>query len=193
MGNIAAYSAISSGAAILAEVVSTNFDKIRVVLDNGGLNSVNYGDGTIVSAKLADGAVVADKVSASQIRSQHMDFRQASSGVRVVQFANAASAFPANGVRLARVTATFAIVSNVTTASQTISFSQAMDGDPAFTATPGLMGVPVGVMALSDYPSPSQYDVHSVNSDSMVCSYTFAATRSANATVTVHVGAVGAF
>jgi hypothetical protein len=217
MGNIDAYNAISSGDAVLATVVSGNFSKIEAAINSNALNSENYGqssilsdhistnqilsqhlaDGAVVSAKISDNAVVSAKISdsavvkgkigANAITQGHMLFNTTDDGVRAVQIGAAASDLPAGGVHNARLTKE--VEQSASIMSVTFNFSDAIDGNPAFTAIPIVCGNPVAVVSASTVIPPEKYQLINTASESMEIMMRWAA--SADATMTFHVAVQG--
>jgi len=107
MANITGYVGINDGDAVLATVVSNNFDKIVEALNSNALNSENYGISAVKSQNIDSNAILSQHISNSQIASQHIssnavrhanvEFATASDGLRVVQVGNSASNLPVNG------------------------------------------------------------------------------------------------
>ena len=110
---------------------------------NLALNSDNYSDNGFRSQHIRPGQINSVHVSASQINNAkistvqiqniHMNYRSVDNGVRVVQVGPSP---PDDGLNYARVTQSF--VTGGATGTQTVSvaFSNAIDGDPGFSAAP---------------------------------------------------------
>lgn len=133
----------------VATVISTNFNNVSATAAT--FDSINYSGSAMVSSNISSAAVVSqhivndavrsNHISAGAIVNTHLNFNSAASGVRVVQCGTTP---PAGGVVIARYTAAFPIaLTDPFSASVGISFSDAADGDPKFTASPVFLGEPL--------------------------------------------------
>ncbi len=200
MPNIVYPNAIVAGDAVLASVVSNNFTAITAVVNNSNLNSVNYGVSSVQSSNITTGAiqsqhisasqVVSAKISNSQIVHAKMNFISSDGGVRVVQIGATASDLPVNGLQLARMSGTLNLVSNSESVAATHVFSDALDGDPAFTAPPTMAGDP-SIQGASILAGQEGASINTLNSLSVLLTYDWSASRSADAIFTYHFAVMG--
>ncbi len=198
MANIQNFNVISSGDSVLATVVSKNFSYIEQVLNSNGLDSDNYGVSTvlsqhvrtnaILSQHISDNAVVAAKITAGAIIHSKLNLSSVSDGVRVLQVGAAASDMPAGGVMHARMTQTFA--TGASTGTQGFTFSDAIDGDPVFTADPQ-PGYPMFEVGASTDSGPIAMNLTGLNSLTAGFSYVWSAADAAAPTATVHLVVAG--
>lgn len=196
MANISAISAINTGDAVLASVVSNNFSQVLVAVNSSALNSQNYGISSIRSSNLSTDAVLSQHISNSQVVSQKIsdnavvhakiDFASSDNGARILQIGAASSDMPLNGVIGARITQTLAIAAS--TATQRIQWSDAIDGNPGFTGNPQV-GTPQFVVAASTDSAPVAIQMTALDSVSADFRYVFSA--GLTHTATVHVCAEG--
>jgi hypothetical protein len=121
-----------------------NFQNITAGVNNGKLDSANYsnsgflsqhiGQGQINSAHVSNSAVNSTKLTDSTIGQPHITYKSSDSGVRAVQVGVLA---PANGLYCARVTQTVSWQdASPNTDTQSVAFSDAIGGDPSYTAAP---------------------------------------------------------
>ena len=81
--------------------------------------------------------------------------------------------------------------SNTLTVPATHIFSNAIDGNPVFTATPVMAGVPMMEYANSTDQGPAAVIISALNSASVVMIYSWSATQD-NSSFVVHLGVEGA-
>ena len=197
MGNIVNMSAINSGDAVLAEPVSNNFSQIVAAINSNALDGNNYGESTIKSqhistnailaAHLTAGAVVSQKIATEAVIHPHINYKSSDNGVRFVRIGASASDMPASGVEMARVTGTLAVAAS--TATFSVAWSSAMEGDPAFTAPPEPMGMPGWKVSDTDHHAPRMLWVTAITDTGVTVSADWSAALTA--TLTYHMMAVG--
>jgi len=115
---------------------------------NGNVEAVNISNGAITTTKLADDSVDSAKLKDDAVLETHMDYTLASSGVLAVQCGPSYTG--ASGLRIARVSKD--VTYDGTASPQTVTFTFAtdcVDGNPAFSAAPTLLGPPVVVDSTS--------------------------------------------
>lgn len=121
--------------------VQTNFTEITDVV-NGAIDDSNIASGGITaSSKLADASVVAAKIADANIRSQHVDWTSANSGVRAWRTNGYAGA---NGNRLIRIEKTLVgLLANTNEQSFSINWSagDSPDGNVTFASAPTIVGL----------------------------------------------------
>lgn len=187
MSNIGAYpGGISSGSDAIASAVSSAFDMIKAAINSGAINSDNMGANSILSTAIIDGAVVAGKIGALAVKHAKIQFASSDGGVRCVQHG---STPPANGIMLARCSNSVAVASGATTTSLVISWANAIDGNPGFTATPNMCAPAInwGNTAAS---FPTYWCIASKDSTAVSIHGAFASVGSA-ITATVEINAFG--
>jgi len=188
--------------------MSNNYTHIADVINSGGLDSDNYGASAIesthiavsqiISSHLANNCVVSQKFTDGAIVAKHVNYASSDGGVQVLRVGSASQ--PTNGCEMVRVTKSFGVTNSGGLQPQkdfTFSWSEAVDGNPSFTATPVIMGMPMIEMPTSN---PVRWArnwanyISSIDSDGM----TFTV-KSGNPwvvvfteTVTMHVVAMGA-
>lgn len=197
MPNIVYGNAIVAGDAVLATVVSNNFTAITAVVNASGLDSVNYGVSSVQSSNITTNAiqsqhisasqVVSAKISNSQIVHNKMNFQSTDGGVRVVQIG---SSPPASGLHLARMSGSLTLISNSASVTAAHLFSDALDGNPAFTTTPTLFGQPA-IGGNTDVVGHTAVMLNQINSASVLFTYHFSASIGTDEVFTYNFGVVG--
>lgn len=159
MPNITATAIVSapnSDANFVASVISNNYTHIAGVVNNGGLDSFNYGASAIesthisrsqvVSQHLASGTdapVVKGKIASEAVLHAYLNFASSDAGVQVVR---AGSATGTSGVQVARVSKTFNVaIAGGLVSQEVFPFSwatDAADGNPSFSTAPVVLGMP---------------------------------------------------
>lgn len=200
MPNIVYGNMIVAGDAVLASVVSDNLTAITAVVNASNLDSVNYGVSSVQSSNITTNAilsqhisnsqVVSAKISNSQIVQAKMNYQSSDAGARVLQIGDVASNLPANGLQMIRMSGTLTMVSNTANVKATHVFTDALDGDPAFTATPVLAGEPV-VQGSTDFVGPDGVFVNTLNSLSAIVTYNFSASQGQAETFTYNFAVIG--
>jgi hypothetical protein len=183
---------ISSGNALIAASVSNNFTACVA-----GINSVQSDqiqNNAVLSQHISNNAILAAKISDNQINQNHFQFNSGSTGVQVERIG---SAPPTNGIMMARYSNSFAIATNAVSASAIVSWNQAIDGNPAYTTTPIMGGVPVIAIGNTDTAVLENFAVNvivqSINSQAVSFQYNIASNTATDAvTATAHFGAHGA-
>ncbi len=197
MVQISGMSAINSGDAVLASVISNNFSQILVAVNSSALDSDNYGLSAIQSAHISTNAILSQHISNSQIVSakisnnavvhDKVNFASSDNGVRVLQIGAASSDMPAGGVIAARLTQTISM-NSVSTATARFNWSDALDGDPGFTADPQVAN-PAYKVSVSSHSAPVAIQMTAV--DSVSADFRFVYSATLIHTATVHVIAEG--
>lgn len=114
---------------------------------NGNLNSINYSvsgfqssniaKNAILSQHISNNAVLSAKIGDAAVVNTHMNYLSSDNGARVVQAGKA-------GLNVCRVSKTFAIAAADSGSSNiTFIWTNAIDGNPGFTATPVPLSVPI--------------------------------------------------
>lgn len=191
MATITGYQGISSGQPAIASQVSTNFTIIAAAINNNNLDANNYGSKAIVATHIADDAIDAGHIAATNIRHAALQFESAHDGCRVLRIG---TSFPANGLLIARYSHSI-VMSNTASASTIISWTQGIDGNPAFTATPHPMGVPVVNFSNTDAEYADGAEINaaiiSMNSAAVSLQYNFN-TVATQITATAYLAVIGA-
>jgi hypothetical protein len=130
---------------------------------------------------------VSAKISDSQIVHAKMNFQSSDSGVRVIQIGDVASNLPSNGVMAIRISEALNIAANKLTATH--YFSDAIDGNPAFTTTPVLCAEPIVQVAASSDIGPDNVRILGLNSVSALLGYEYSA--AVTQTFTAMFGVIG--
>jgi hypothetical protein len=194
MGKVGALNAISSGNAIVAASVSDNFDACV-----SGINTVEnaqLASNCVLSSNISNNAIIAAKISGNQILQAALQFNSGSGGVQVERIGTAP---PVNGLMMARYSNTFAIdsVASGCSASAIVSWNQAIDGNPAYTTTPIMAGIPMVALGntATDIVAGIDYSivVQSINSEAVSFQYNVVTNAGTVAiTATAHFAAHGA-
>jgi hypothetical protein len=107
---------------------------------NGSLDADNLAANAVESAKIAANAVTSAKIAAANILEAAINWTSAGSGVEA--WRTGPNYVGANGGRIARVQKSITTAA-ATEESFTVTFaSDCVDGDPAFSAAPTLLGAP---------------------------------------------------
>lgn len=192
MTNIGSFDPIAAGTATsnlcLATVVSDNFTKIAAAIT--ALDSDNYAPSSVLSQHVSTNAILSQHISTSQVVSAKIsagaivepkvDYSSADAGVMAVRYGDASGNAPANGIMAGRYSNVITVASDVAswhTESLKVSFSQAIDGNPGYTAVP-IMGEPIFIINTDIYTSsrivggnhagPQQADITALDSVSVV-------------------------
>lgn len=200
MPNIVYPNMVVGGDAVLATVVSDNLTAITAVVNASNLDSVNYGVSSVQSSNITTNAILSQHISASQVVSAKisnsqivhakMNFISSDAGVRVVQIGATASDLPVNGLQLARMSGTLNLISNSISVSAAHVFSDALDGNPAFTTTPTMAGDP-SIQGASILAGQEGVSINTLNSLSALLTYDWSASRSADAVFTYNFAVIG--
>lgn len=176
MGNIRNLSAISSSDAVFASPMTNNFSQAVVAINSSALNSDNYAQtsiksqhvqpNAILSQHISAGAVPIAKFSSNCIVHDNFGYIRANSGVDFIHMGNAASNMPANGMRLGHYSFTAENTSNVSVLF-TVTWSDALHGNPAFTTTPYFLGQPTFQVHSTSGTAPVACYAHNIGSASV--------------------------
>jgi len=209
MGNISFVNIVSSSGPtgnFVASAVSTNFVNVIAQMCSGGVNSLNYGTGVsgfesyhlgpqqIVSQHVADSNFVAGKVASSQILRDHLYYKTSDSGVLA---ARTPKLGPASGVKFIIATHTYPTryptITDGSPYSWTVVYSnQAVFGNPNFTTTPTLVGIPIiGASSTQGANAIHHFVVVAMNSVSMVAAIQHTAVPALSYTYTAQMAFIG--
>ena len=168
------------------EAWSADSTLLSVESANFGFLSDHFSQGGINTAVVSQSQINSTILSNSQVGHAHMNFKASDNGVRVVQA-------PINNLQAARASFTVSIDYTATnlikTTSASIAFSNAIDGDPGFTAAPILEGRPMFVATISN-PKGARYAI-ATNIQSSGASFIFGFLAATSESYTVHVGLAG--
>jgi hypothetical protein len=196
MANITGYVGINVGDAVLATVVSNNFDKIKAAINSNALNSENYGRSAVKSQNIDANAVLSQHISNSQILSQHLsnnavvhdklNFASASDGARILQIGAGAASMPAGGVAMCAVTQAATMASNATSLALTHEYTDGIWGDPGYTGPPTIGGAPIFQQLPAAVPGPMEQRMSEIDSASCVMIYHYSASAGSVVSITAH-------
>lgn len=204
MGNVSFIDIVSSSGGtgnFVASVVSQNFKNLVAAVNSGGINSQNYGTGTngfqsqhiaisnVLGSHFADSQIIAGKIATSQVRSQHVAYKSSDTGILAVRQVPG----PERPLYLAICSITQSETANTINMSLRIYYSSdAVFGNPSFTTTPQMVGMPirVGYGTLTGGQGINAAVITAINSVSCDLSCGWHAVRSAQETI--HLAFLGA-
>ena len=183
----------------VATAISTNFNNVSATAAT--FDSINYSGSAIVSSNISSAAilsqhigndaVLSNHISAGAVVNTHLNFASSDSGVRVVQ---CGSSTPAGGVHIARYTKEWELTLAGTgpfSATLAASFSDAVEGDPKFTANPVFLAQPLMALGLAATHAPLYIALTALNSVS--CAFVASwQPQGVTATYTFHFHVAGA-
>ncbi len=149
-----------------------NFNAVTDQVNNSNLNSVNYGVSGFQSSNIAHNAIQSQHISNNAVMSaafgngavvnNHMVYDISNSGgVRILRCGKA-------GVKICRMAQTFPLsVSDSGSATVAFVWSDGINGDPGFTATPIPMAKPIPKGPSAQVPR-QWWKINSINSVSAV-------------------------
>lgn len=132
----------TDGTTAYGSQVKAGFDSVEAVV-NGGLDDDNItDDGITASAKIKDGTITSALMASGSIQSAHVNWAQASDGLRAWR-SNSYSG--ANGSRLIRWEKTVALAAVTTEQSFSIDWStgDSPEGTISFASAPTISGVTI--------------------------------------------------
>jgi hypothetical protein len=153
----------TDGDAIMSSNVSHN-QIVSQHLSNSLAASQKFGDSAVMSKHFADGAVVPAKLNSGCVQAPNIDYNSGDNGVRMLQIGETPEG--AGGVVAARITHSFGFtLTNPDTVVATISWANAIDGDPGFTAPPTFCAEPIAdVAGTAAAPIPFWFNVFAIDS-----------------------------
>lgn len=153
-------------------------------LVNGYLDKDNIAANAIEASQIAADAVVAAKIADANILEAAIQWASASAGVEA--WRTGPNYVGANGGRIARISIATTTAVSVTTETFAVTFATACeDGDPAFSATPIAMGMPVFISAGADDNMPTQTYFTAMASTSCTVRVVYAASSATGVAATV--------
>jgi hypothetical protein len=168
--------------------VQTDLQDIIDELDQN-IDSTNLAANAVTTSAIQNDAVTAAKINDGDVRETHMDYSEATDGAKVVIYGpNMVSS--SNGMRIARVSKS---VTWGGTGTNSVTFTYASDctdGDPSFSATPVLLGLPVVSSVEVVGATIATYFVTASNSSAITFTFTDNAGNS-SATVQIEFGVMG--
>lgn len=140
---------------VLANPVTHNFSAIQTALNSGKLNSDNYSASGVYSQNIVSNAILSQHFSmpsnvsgaklASSIITHNNLILTGASCPSMVTMGAAASKMPAGGVKIAILTQSLVLTTETNTV--TFNYSNAVYGQPSFTAPPTPLGHPIFLFA----------------------------------------------
>lgn len=156
MGNYTRAYTPAAGEAADVDLTMAEFDALGNIL-NGNIETANIKDLNVTTAKLQASAVDSTKLANGAVRETHMDYSSANSGVEV--WRTGPTHVGTAGGRIARVRKTGVTFTGDGPDSVTFTFAtDCVDGDPAFSAAPVMMGQPI--VTASDDPTEADAITH---------------------------------
>lgn len=187
-------SALGAPGNFIATTMSTNFQNILNTMNSNGLDSVNYGTSSfesrhisheqIISQHFSNNAIVSAKLSDSAIIHPHINFASSDNGVRALQIGQLG-----DNIRACRFSQTYAFA-GAATVSARAEFTNAIDGSPAYTATPVIAGE-AQVQHTNTVNQFNEYRLTQLNSGTADFIIANSAGAPAAETVTLHLRAWG--
>lgn len=177
-----------AGANAVGGNVLDDLNSIKTVV-NGNIDTGNIATNGVGTAEIANNAVTNDKIIANAVRQSQATYTTSNSGMLVAQ-AGPNYGAGGGGVRLARIRKSVEWNGTGTNSVVFTFASDCIEGNPGFSDTPSLMGLPVVASGEVVGATILTANVTSANSSQITFTFTDVATNS-TAIVNIEFGVMG--